>query len=100
MSNFCKNEGCPPSERLLAYQNGDIEGAEARAIGFHLAECEFCEAEADFYSHYPPPSSVTVEPPRMPEPLHQLAEALLRTPNSSHEYALQMEVDNDWDIEQ
>jgi hypothetical protein len=38
--------------------------------------CEFCEAEATFYSHYPPVEE-KAEPGEMPEPLYELAAALL-----------------------
>ena len=77
MSNFCKNEDCPPSQELLAFQNGDIEVRDSGHIRRHLALCEFCAAEVEFYGHYPP-SNENVEPEKMPEPLHDLAEALLR----------------------
>jgi hypothetical protein len=77
MSNFCKHEDCPPSLELLAFQNGDIEVSDSGHIRRHLAVCEFCAAEVEFYGHYPP-ADEKVEPEKMPEPLHDLAEALLR----------------------
>lgn len=76
MSSFCKNDKCPSSQRLLAFQIGDVGKTEARAIGAHLISCEFCEAEAVLYSQYPPVDE-TVETAQMPKPLFELAAALL-----------------------
>ncbi|HMO80367.1 MAG TPA: hypothetical protein PKD24_06215 [Pyrinomonadaceae bacterium] len=79
MSNFGKNEDCPSSQELLEFQNGDLSIEESRPIGRHLAVCEFCAAEAEFYERYPtldertPPSEL----PEIPRPLYELAEALL-----------------------
>lgn len=81
MVDFRKREDCPRSEALLDYQSGKIGGPTARTIGAHLRVCEFCNAEASFYEHYyaqdeatdPAPS----EPGRIPEPLYELAEAIL-----------------------
>src|SRR5690606_17789794 len=53
MGNFGKNEDCPPSQDLLAFQNGDIPLRESAGLRRHLAECEFCSAEVDFYEKYP-----------------------------------------------
>ena len=76
MANFCKNEDCPSSQDLLAFQNGDIDLADGAHIRRHLAVCEFCAAEVEFYSHYPPVEE-SVKPDRIPQPLYELAEALL-----------------------
>ena len=79
MATFRKREDCPTSQQLLAYQLGDIEGGVGRIIGRHLAVCEFCHAEVDFYERYPQaeePDDAT-ENVSMPEPLFELAEALL-----------------------
>lgn len=77
MESFCKNEDCPPSEVLLAFQNGEIETADAAPIRKHLAACEFCEAEVAFYSQYPPSDEEAVSPGEIPEPLSELAESIL-----------------------
>ncbi len=76
MSNFCKNEDCPPSEELLAFQVGDMSVSEGSGIRKHLAICEFCAAEVEFYTNYPQ-AEEKVEPTEMPKPLFELAEALL-----------------------
>ncbi len=76
MANFCKNENCPSSQELLAFQNGDVEPDTGRIVRQHLRECEFCSAEVEFYAHYPQMDE-TVEAEDIPTPLFQLAEALL-----------------------
>ena len=76
MSSFCKNEDCPASDELLAFQYGELPIAESTGIRSHLRVCEFCSAEVDFYSHYPP-AEESVMPAEMPKSLHDLAEALL-----------------------
>lgn len=79
MATFRKQEDCPPSQALLAYQLGDLEPSAARPIGRHLAVCEFCSSEVAFYEHYPVSRDVEETPSevKMPKPLFELAEALL-----------------------
>ncbi|CAN5327979.1 hypothetical protein BH10ACI2_BH10ACI2_10440 [soil metagenome] len=80
MSGFCKNEDCPSSNELLDFQNGDLPRSRGSEIIKHLSACEFCEAEVEFYSHYPQEESMgeTVEKAEIPAPLFELAEALLK----------------------
>lgn len=80
--NFCKNEDCPASQELLDFQNGDVELDRGSAICAHLAVCEFCSAEVEFYSRYPQ-QNVEHEDDRdivtqIPQPLYELAEAILK----------------------
>jgi hypothetical protein len=78
MAKFCKHEDCPTSEDLLAFQTGDMPVSEGKAIRLHLAVCEFCEAEVEFYESYPPAAEQeAVEADSIPTPLYELAEALL-----------------------
>lgn len=79
MAMFRKQEDCPASQQLLAYQLGDLEQADARAIGKHLAVCEFCSSEVEFYEHYPVAKEAEETPgeTKMPKPLFELAESLL-----------------------
>jgi len=79
MATFRKQENCPASDQLLAFQQGDLELADSRIIGKHLAACEFCSSEVEFYEHYPVAKEVEESPTQaaMPEPLYQLAESLL-----------------------
>lgn len=76
---FGKNEDCPSSQELLAFQNGDLSIEDCRPIGRHLGVCEFCAAEAEFYERYPliEERPAYIESPKMPEPLYELAEALI-----------------------
>jgi len=77
--DFCKNEDCPASHELLDYQNGDLAIGRGLEIGRHLASCEFCAAEVEFYSHYPQTQEDEVaETAEIPAPLFELAEALLK----------------------
>lgn len=87
MATFRKREDCPTSQQLLAYQLGDIEGGVGRIIGRHLAVCEFCHAEVDFYERYPQAEEPedAAEDVSMPEPLFELAEALLNKNSRSME---------------
>jgi hypothetical protein len=77
MINFRKNENCPSSYNLLAFQNGDFMNKGGDAIRTHLGTCEFCAAEVEFYAHYPQ-AEEKVEAAEIPVPLFELAEALLR----------------------
>lgn len=79
MANFCKNEDCPASADLLAFQTGDMSVDDGAGIRKHLTVCEFCAAEVAFYSHYPQAEEgpETIEAAQMPQPLFELAEALL-----------------------
>lgn len=77
MVTFCKNTDCPSSQKLLAFESGsDFTPGERVKIEAHLAACEFCAAEVEFYAHYPQ-SEETVATVEIPIPLYELAEALL-----------------------
>jgi hypothetical protein len=81
--NFCKGEDCPSSQDLLDYQNGDLDRERSVDTRIHLRTCEFCTAEVEFYSQYPNLNEEPVtEPEAMPEPLYELAEALLKFPKA------------------
>jgi len=76
MVNFTKNKNCPASENLLTFQTGCITEVERKAIRKHLSACDFCSAEVEFYTYFPQPHE-TVEPVPTPQPLFELAQALL-----------------------
>ena len=79
MTGFCKNEDCPSSNELLDFQNGDLERPRGSEINRHLATCDFCEAEVEFYSIYPQAQDDNRdEVSEIPAPLYELAEALLK----------------------
>ena len=77
MKRFRKTEECPSSEKLLAFQNGEIDPTTDTGIRCHFLSCEFCAAEAEFYALYPPGDENT-RPEKIPQPLFELADALLR----------------------
>lgn len=76
MVTFCKSANCPASQKLLAFQNGESAERETQTIRRHLAGCEFCAAEVEFYAHYPQ-SEESISDVEIPLPLYELAEALL-----------------------
>ena len=76
MVNFCKNANCPSSPDLLAFQSGEVSLRKNREISRHLAACEFCASEVEFYKHYPQ-TDEKIETAEMPQPLYELARALL-----------------------
>ena len=76
MVNFCKSTGCPSSQELLKFADGELSPKERGRIETHLGACEFCSAEVEFYAHYPQ-AEETVGNAEIPVPLYELAEALL-----------------------
>ena len=76
MITFCKSVDCPTSQDLLAFQEGEALLGENEEIRRHLDSCEFCAAELEFYEHFPQ-GEETAESTEIPQPLLQLAEALL-----------------------
>ena len=76
MVTFCKNANCPSSQELLAFQNEEASTETGILIHEHIKMCEFCEAEIEFYAHYPQ-SEEKVTSEEIPLPLYELAEALL-----------------------
>ncbi len=73
---FCKSTNCPSSPELLAFESSEVSLKERKKIEAHLAVCEFCVSEVEFYAHYPQ-SEETVARVEIPLPLYELAEALL-----------------------
>lgn len=82
MVTFSKNEDCPPSQTLLEYASGELSREAGAEIRPHLASCEFCSAEVDFYDKHPlstvSDDSETVETSEMPSHLFELANALMK----------------------
>jgi hypothetical protein len=79
MVNFCKNEDCPSSQELLDFQNGDLDRERSVDIRIHMASCEFCSTEVEFYSLYPQAQDeIFAKPTKIPAPLFELAEAILK----------------------
>ncbi len=80
VSGFYKSEDCPYSTELLEFQRDELSVIRSREITRHLAGCEFCSAEVEFYSFFPQDDSTieSNEAVGIPAPLFQLAEALLK----------------------
>lgn len=74
---------CPSSENLLAFQDGEVSLAESERVEAHLAVCEFCASEVEFYAHYPQ-SEEPVATVEIPLPLYELAHALLSIKNKDY----------------
>ena len=79
MKSFCKGQECPTSEELVAFSEYR-DGSYTLKLEEHLSVCDFCAAEADLYRHYPPVEE-QVPVAKMPRPLFELAEALLKKDN-------------------
>ncbi len=77
MITFCKNANCPASQKLLAFQNGEVSLQERKTIANHIGACEFCATEVEFYARYPQTEEETVAKTEIPAPLFELASALL-----------------------
>jgi hypothetical protein len=76
-ARFAKTRGCPSAEmlELNIYAEGSAQMSEY--IASHLANCDFCCAEAYFLAKHKNRSPIT-EAPQMPGSLRILAEALLK----------------------
>ncbi|HEX8636522.1 MAG TPA: hypothetical protein VF692_00555, partial [Pyrinomonadaceae bacterium] len=61
---------------LLAFQNEEVSMRKNREVRRHLITCEFCQAEVEFYAHYPQ-TDEKIETAEIPKPLYELALALL-----------------------
>ena len=76
MVNFRKEKHCPSSYELAHASEGEIDGSAGLRLATHLAACDFCAAELDFYRHFPP-DGLNLTAAEIPQPLRELAEALL-----------------------
>ena len=95
MINFCKNVSCPASQKLLSFQKGEVLVEEGKIISGHLAACEFCAAEVEFYAHYPQSEEELVAKVEIPVPLFELASALLGNKHKDFSLLNQLHCQND-----
>lgn len=79
MINFCKGANCPTSDDLVLFERGETAHRRSKQICAHLAACEFCAAELEFYAHYPQTEDDAAASTKaeIPAPLYELAKALL-----------------------
>jgi len=76
-ARFAKTGGCPSAETLESYTHAECSVSTSESIASHLANCDFCCAEAFFLAKHKNRSPIFETPP-MPGSLHLLAEALLK----------------------
>lgn len=77
MMNFCKSVECPSSLELLNFQKNENLPDANQIISRHLAVCEFCAAELEFYWRFPQIEDEKIVRAEIPRPLFELASALL-----------------------
>lgn len=94
MITFCKNVNCPSSEDLLTFQNNKVPTKDISRIEAHLAVCEFCTSEVEFYAHYPP-SEEPLTTAEIPFPLFELASAILNNKHSDYSILNDLLSEND-----
>jgi hypothetical protein len=76
-ATFRKHKTCPASEVLMLYHDATLTNEAEGLITDHLAACDFCAAEMQLLSKFPPKSAPTLQPVRMPWHLYRLAKDLL-----------------------
>ena len=81
-AGFRKLRTCPQSEALMTYCQGACDAAPRDAMAAHAAACDFCGAEAQLLSRFPPPASaLPFAAFRIPAGLRRLAQDLLAEPS-------------------
>ena len=76
-TSFVKAPSCPSSNILLSYRMNNLSPEIMSLIKYHLADCEFCQAELPLLAHYEPPAKGECKAPEIPINLRILAESLL-----------------------
>ncbi len=74
---FRKHKTCPPSETLLLFGDAKLSRAATGRVAAHLSACDFCDAELQMLSHFPPAGPPQSAPAEMPWVLYRLAAELL-----------------------
>jgi hypothetical protein len=74
---FKKTKACPSSEELLSLNLAELPVESISKIISHLDVCDFCAAEAHFFSNVQV-TAVPSPPTEIPPQLRLLAESLLR----------------------
>ena len=67
-AGFRKLRTCPQSEALMTYCQGARDAAPRDAVAAHAAACDFCGAEAQLLSRFPPLASALLCQYTAPEP--------------------------------
>ena len=74
---FMKSKICPTADTLLLYGGASLASEARGEVARHLSHCDFCGAELQLLTKFPPRGRVIYRPARMPRPLFQLARDLL-----------------------
>jgi hypothetical protein len=81
-AQFRKLRTCPQSESLLTFCCGAQAAVRGERLSAHLATCDFCGAEAQLLSRFPPPAdALPFTALSLPAGLRRLAEDLLSEPS-------------------
>src|ERR687886_1370357 len=81
-AGFRKLRTCPQSEALSLYCRGGATAARRASIAAHVAACDFCGAEAQLLSRFPPPANaLPFAALAIPAGLRRLAEDMLSMPS-------------------
>ena len=76
-TSFTKAPSCPSSNLLLSFRMKTLSPEILNLIRYHLADCDFCNAEVPLLAHYQPPAKGECKVPEIPINLRILAESLL-----------------------
>lgn len=81
-AGFRKLRTCPQSEALSLYCQGGTTPVRRASIAAHLSSCDFCGAEAQLLSRFPPPANaLPFAVLQLPGHLRRLAEDVLSEPS-------------------
>lgn len=81
-AGFRKLRTCPQSEALSLYCQGGATPVRRASIAAHLSACDFCGAEAQLLSRFPPPAkALPFAAFAIPAALRRLAEDMLSVPS-------------------
>lgn len=80
-ASFQKTLTCPAAGALLRYAQEGLTGGRRAAVARHLADCDFCGAEAQLLSRHAAAAAQPSAPAPLPEHLRRLAVELLSQPS-------------------
>lgn len=81
---FRKSKTCPSAELLLLYRSDTFTNETCREVSAHLQKCDFCGAELQLLTKYPPVGAPRYKAIRIPPPLYRLAMDLLALPAQAY----------------
>jgi hypothetical protein len=81
-AGFRKLRTCPRSEALFTHCQGGMTAVRRASIAEHVAACDFCGAEAQLLSRFPPQANtLPFAALAIPAGLRRLAEDMLAMPS-------------------